>query len=176
MRHLNSRRLASAGATSSRSMRMLPASSMLLALCVAFPPLGMSDQANRQLTITIERLPDPPGQDTITLKATIRNVSNHEVIIGVQNPLIDYPLTVTDSRGVPVPLSKRGKAVFSKDRPGSSRYVMVTLQPRETRTDTWAVDDLFEFARPGRYLITVRRDFEAAHEVDSSNTIEVALK
>jgi len=102
-----------AGAAASRSMRMLPGS-MLLALCVAFPPRSMSDQVNRQLTITIERVPDPPGQDTITLKATIRNVSNHEVIIGVQNPLIDYPLTVTDSRGVPVPLSKRGKRSFPR--------------------------------------------------------------
>jgi hypothetical protein len=175
MRDLKSRRLVSVGAPASRTMRMLPAP-MLLVLCVAFPPLGMSDQANRQLNITIERVPDPPGQDTITLKATIKNVSKHEVIIGVQNPLIDYPLTVTDSRGVPVLLSKRGKAVFSKERPGSSRYVMVTLEPGETRVDTWAIDDFFEFAQPGRYLITVRRDFEAAHEEDSSNTLGVALK
>jgi hypothetical protein len=53
---------------------------------------------------------------------------------------------------------------------------MVTLQPGETRVDTWAIDDFFEFTRPGRYFVTVRRDFEAAHEADSSNTLEIALK
>ena len=175
MRDLKSRRPVSTSAPASRTMRM-PSRFMLLALCVAFSPLGMSDQADRQLTIMIERVPDPPGQDTIALKATIKNVSKHEVIIGVQNPLIDYPLTVTDFRGAPGLLSKRGKAGFSKDRPGSSRYVMVTLQPGETRVDTWAIDDFFEFTRPGRYFVTVRRDFEAAHEADSSNTLEIALK
>ena len=175
MNVLNSRHLVPSGGAAFRTTRMLRGP-VLLALSLAFAPPGTSDQPDRQLTITLERVPDPPGQDTVTLKATIRNVSKHETIIGEQNPLIDYPLTVTDSRGTPVPLSKRGKAFFSKDRVGSSKYLMVTLRPGETRVDTWAIDDFFQFARPGRYLITVRRDFETAHEVDSSNTLEVGLK
>jgi hypothetical protein len=54
--------------------------------------------------------------------------------------------------------------------------MMLTLQPGETRVDTFVIDEFFEFARPGRYLITVRRNSEAAHEIDTSNTLTVVLK
>jgi hypothetical protein len=150
---------------------------VLLAFCLTFPPVGVGGHAGRQLAITIERVPGPPGSDTVTLRATTKNVSGHEVRIVDQNPLIDYALTVTDSLGSPVTLSKRGKEFFSKDRVGRwSRFLIVTLQPGETRVDTFAIDEFFEFARPGRYLIAVRREFQTAQEVDSSNTLDVVLK
>lgn len=177
MNNVNSQRRVLAALASRARLTLLVPASLTLALCLIFPLVCVSDQADRQLTITLERVPAPSGQDTLTLKATVKNVSKHQVLIAVWDPLEDYSLTVTDPTGAPVPLSRRGKEFFSKDR---VRYrtanVIVTLQPGETRVDVWAIDDFFEFARPGRYHITVRRDFEAAHEADSSNTVDVALR
>jgi hypothetical protein len=172
MNAVNLQRLVSAVSAAFGALRPV-----LLALCLAFPTAGVSRQAGPQLAITLERVPDPPGSDTVTLKATLKNVSEHEVPIFVQGPLFDYSLTVTDSAGSPVPLSKRGKDFFSKDRVGIwEMAMMLTLQPGETRVDTFVIDEFFEFARPGRYLITVRRNSEAAHEIDTSNTLTVVLK
>jgi hypothetical protein len=52
----------------------------------------------------------------VTIEATLRNNSKGDVSIGVGGPLMDYELSVSDAHGAPVPLSKRGQEVFSKDR------------------------------------------------------------
>jgi len=130
---------------------------------------------HQQLAVFLKRAPDT-AQDTVTLTATAKNVSTHDVLIGVEGLLLDYSLALTDSRGVPVSLSPYGKKFFSKDRILSTMAVIVTLHAGETRVDTWAIDNFFAFVHPGQYRITVRRNFEAAHESDSSNTLDLSLK
>jgi hypothetical protein len=149
----------------------------MLVLCLAFSILCSGATPDPKLTIRLERVPDPSGNDTVTLKATVKNVSKESVLINVWHPLEDYSLTVTDCRGARVALSKRGEAFFSKDRIRSrTANVIVTLEPGETRVDTWAIDDFFQFSRPGCYRVAVKREFVVAHETDSSNTLEVVLQ
>jgi len=149
---------------------------LMLVLCLALPVICTGGPPDPKLTISLARVPDPPGRDTLTLKATVKNVSKESVLINVWSPLEDYSLTVTDCRGTRVALSKRGEAFFSKDRIRSrTASVLVTLEPGETRVDTWAIDDFFQFSRPGCYRVAVRREFVAAHETDTSDTLEVAL-
>lgn len=156
-------------------MRAHPA--LMLVVCLAFPILCSGGPPDTKLTISLERVPDPPGKDTVTLKATLKNVSKESVLINVWHPLEDYSLTVTDCRGTRVAISKRGEAFFSKDRIRSrTANVLVTLEPGETRVDTWAIDDFFQFSRPGCYRVAVQREFVAAHKTYSSNTLEVILK
>jgi len=156
-------------------MRAEPA--LMLVLCLAFPILCTGVPPDTKLAISLERVPDPPGKDTVTLKATVKNVSKESVLIGVWHPLEDYSLTVTDCRGTRVALSKRGEAFFSKDRIRSrTANVIVTLEPGETRVDTWAINDFFQFSRPGCYRVAVQREFVVAHETESSNTLQVVLK
>jgi hypothetical protein len=150
---------------------------VMLVLCLAFPILCTGGPPDTKLTISLERVPDPPGKDTVTLKAALKNVSKESVLINVWHPLEDYSLTVTDCRGARVALSKHGEAFFSKDRIRSrTANVIVTLEPGETRVDTWAIDDFFQFSRPGCYRVAVQREFVVAHETDSSNTLEVVLR
>ena len=125
---------------------------LMIVLCIAFPIFCSGGQPGTKLTISLERVPDPPGQDTVTLKATVKNVSKESVLINVWHPLEDYSLTVTDCKGTRVALSKRGEAFFSKDRIRSrTSNVTVTLEPGETRVDTWDIDDFFQLSRPGCY-------------------------
>ena len=146
-----------------------------LLLCVILGFAHVKAQPQSQLAVTLERAPDTP-QDAAVLKASVKNISNHDVLIGVEGPLLDYSLTVTNLRGVPVPLSKYGKWFFSKDRILAVSAVLVTLSPGEAHVDTWAIDKFFEFARPGRYLVTVRRVVQAAHESGASNVLKMDLK
>jgi hypothetical protein len=53
-------------------------------------------------------------------------------------------------------LSKYGKESLSKDHARWFRALRVTLRPGDLDVETWAIDKLFEFARPGRYPVTVR--------------------
>ncbi len=87
------------------------------------------------LTITLERASDA-ASSSVTLKGTVKNVSKRNITIGVGGPLMDYEVIVTNSGGIPVPLSKRGMKVFSKDQIRSTMYVAVSLSPGETRVDT----------------------------------------
>jgi hypothetical protein len=155
---------------------------LMLLLCLVFPILCTGATPDPKLSVSLERVRDPSGndttgKDTVTLKATVKNVSKESVLINVWHPLEDYSLTVTDCKGNRVALSKRGEAFFSKDRIRSrTASVIVTLEPGETRVDTWAIDDFFQFSRPGCYRVAVQREFMGAHETDSSNTLEVVLQ
>lgn len=180
-----------AGGEASTSKRVVPKLvPIVLALYLALTVAGAKAQGPRQLSITLEYSPagfpgdtttprvpaeSPPGE-RVTLKATVKNISPHEIVIGDGSPMTGYSLTVTDLRGAAVPLSKRGKDLFSKDRFSSARLVMITLRPGDTSGDVWTIDRFYDFARPGRYLVTVRRDFSFVKESVGSNTVEVDLK
>lgn len=145
-----------------------------LAALAAVATCAGPDKREKQLTVNLQRAADSSA-GSVTLEATVKNVSNHDVFVGVEGPLIDYSLTVRDCGGHAVPLSKRGEEVFSKDHVRSRMAVLVTLQPGETRVDKWSIDEYFEFVRPGCYTITAHREFETAHESISSNAVMVQL-
>jgi hypothetical protein len=159
-----------------RWRRKLRSAAILALSCHAFPLFCQSPGDARQLTITLDRSPSPAGRETLDLVVTIKNVSAHNVLVGVEEPLLDYSLTVTNCSGEPVPFSKRGKEYYAKDRIHRSRSILVTLAPGETHADSLPINDLYEFVRPGCYRLTARRDFEPAHETDSTNTLQVSLQ
>lgn len=180
-----------AGGEASTSKRVVPALvPIVLVLYLALTVAGAKAEEPRRLSITLEYSPDGFPEDTttprvpadnppserVTLRATVKNISAHEIVSGDGSPMTDYSLTVTDLGGLAVPLSKRGKDLFSKDPVSSTMLVMVTLRPGDTSAFVWTIDRFYEFVRPGRYLVTVRRDFPAVKESVRSNTVEVDLK
>jgi hypothetical protein len=75
----------------------------MIVLCIAFPIFCSGGQPGTKLTISLERVPDPPGQDTVTLKATVKNVSKESVLINVwhRSKTIHSPLRTAE-----VPVSR----------------------------------------------------------------------
>jgi len=151
---------------------------LLLGLLLSVVAPARAVTITAPVTITLERSTEA-APSSVNLKATLKNVSGENITIGVGGPLMDYEIIVTNAEHIPVPLSKRGLKVFSKNQIRSTMYVAVTLRPGETSVETWSIDDLFDFAtRPGRYFITVRRKIgnEITGQVISSNVLGVSLK
>lgn len=130
-------------------------------------------RGDQDWTLTIVRAPDTP-EDTISVQATLKNVSDHELNIGVEGPFLDYHLTVTDGRGVLIPLSPNGKALFSNDHVQSSMAVIIKLVSGESRMDTWNIGRLYQFQRPGRCLIRVGRN--VGDKSICANTLQIGFK
>lgn len=150
---------------------------VLLLLYLGLIAASARYQQEQPVNLTLERTSEAAG--AVTLEATLKNVSKTDVTIGVGDPVMDYKLTVEDGHGVSVPLSKYGREVFSKDRVRWTKYIMVTLGPGENHVDTWSIDNLFEFARPGRYSVSVSRQFRVANATQpqsvSSNVLQIVL-
>jgi hypothetical protein len=128
------------------------------------------------LSLKLKREADAPS--IIVLDAALQNVSKHEITLNFQDPIVDYTLIVTNERGVPVPFSKRGEELFSKDRIRRTRSMEVKLVPQEIREDTLAIGDLYNFKIPGLYIVTVTRQFWTAEGSGSvsSDALHVVLK
>lgn len=124
---------------------------------------------------------NPPLAITLTcvddgvIRATVTNVSNRDVAIGVADPYIDYQIRVTDGEGNSVPLTPYGKVYLSKVPVRAARAILITLQPGKSQADTWSLDRFFEFTRPGQYLVTVERRFRLIDETVVSNLLTLDL-
>jgi hypothetical protein len=93
---------------------------------------------------------------TIHLKLTVENKSKEDIMYYTRTKYFDYGLTLVDSKGKSVPLTKLGKIVYGDARRFGSRRVEI-LKAEKSMEVTITLSRVFDLSLEGEYTLTINR-------------------
>jgi hypothetical protein len=163
--------------------KLLGATAMIAGVLIATAIVAHTVARPISISISTEKAEFNPG-DTITLFVRYRNGTS--VALDALKLNDDSSVLVTNENGVPIPKTLYGKCVdlYTIDfdraaKAGCPSYTSngpVSIDPGEELKDFYAVSNLYDMTKPGRYRIFVRSKFPLLVGTATSNIVTVTVK
>lgn len=130
-----------------------------------------------QLCVQLDKRQVKVGEPVL-LRVAIRNITNHELILGEATPEVENRATVINVKGGIVQATKIGKRLISRGD-WCCHPLKIVIGPGQVHNEILPIDKLFQVSATDSYSITIRRFVGKLNQsgvVDlTSNTVKLKV-